>query len=74
MVRFRSHVLLEDSTWSNCYNIPKKDRYSDTSTDWTKLGSKFTVENYGIKIINDEKDSALADTCFSNITIAHCIY
>ena len=73
MAGFRIQLLLEDNTWRICCNIPKNDRYSDTLTDWTKLSSKFTVENYGIKTINDEKDSALADMCFSNITITHCI-
>ena len=31
--RFGIHLLLEDNTWSTRYNIPKNDRYSDTSTD-----------------------------------------
>ena len=42
MGRFRTQLLLEDNTWSTRYNIPKNDRYSDTSTDWTKLGLNFT--------------------------------
>ena len=33
--RFTIQILLEDNTWSTRYNIPKNDRYSDTSTDWT---------------------------------------
>ena len=33
MGRFGIHLLLEDNTWSTRYNIPKNDRYSDTSTD-----------------------------------------
>ena len=44
MGRFRFQLLLEDITWSTRYNIPKKDRYSDTSTQWTKLRLSFTVE------------------------------
>ena len=36
MGRFRIQLLPEDSTWSTRYNIPKNDRYSDTSTDWTR--------------------------------------
>ena len=32
---FRIQLILEDNTWSTRYNIPKNDRYSDTSTDWT---------------------------------------
>ena len=47
---FRIHLLLEDKTWSTRCNIPKDDRYSDLSTDWTKLSLMFTVENYGIKL------------------------
>ena len=34
---FRIQLLLEDNTWSTRYNLPKNDRYSDLSTDWTKL-------------------------------------
>ena len=35
MGRFRIQLLLNDNTWSTKYNIPKNDRYSDNSTDWT---------------------------------------
>ena len=44
MGRFRIQLLLEDHTWSTRYNIPKNDRYSDSSTQWTKLSLNFTVE------------------------------
>ena len=30
--RFRIQQLLEDNTWITRYNIPKNDRYSDSST------------------------------------------
>ena len=73
MGRFRIQLLLEDNTWSTRYNIPKNDRYSDSSTDWSKLSLNFTVENYGIRLIYDEIDTAHADMCFSNITITHSI-
>ena len=73
MGRFRIQLLLEDNTWSTRYNIPKNDRYSDTSFQWTKLSLNFTEENYGIKIISDEIDTAHADMCFSNITITHSV-
>ena len=33
MGRFRIQLLLEDNTWSTRHNIPKKDRYSDSSTN-----------------------------------------
>ena len=72
--RFRIQILLEDKTWSARYNIPKNDRYSDSSTNWTKLSLNFTVENYGVKLIYDEIDTAHADMSFSNITIAHSVY
>ena len=51
MGRFRSLLLLEDNTWSTRHNIPKNDRYSSSSTDWTIVSLNFTVENYGTKLI-----------------------
>ena len=48
MGRFRIQLLLANNTWSTRYNIPKNDRYSDSSTQWTKLSLNFTEENYGI--------------------------
>ena len=74
MGRFRIQLLLEDNTWSTRYNIPKNDRYSDNSTDWTLVNLNFNVENYGIKLIYDQIDTAHADMCFSNITITHSIF
>ena len=47
---------------------------SDSSTDWTKLNLNFTVENYGIKLLYDEIDTAHADMCFSKFTITHSVY
>ena len=55
MGRFRIH-LFKDNTWSTRYNIAKNDRYSDSPTDWNKLGLNFTVEKYGINLIYDEND------------------
>ena len=74
MGRFRIQLLLEDNTWSTRYNIPKNDRYSDSSTQWTLVNSNFTVENYGIKIIYDQIDTPHADMCFSNISRTHFVY
>ena len=74
MGRFRIQFLLEDNTWSTRYNIPKNDRFSDTSTEWTLVSFNFTEEIYGIKLIYDEIDSAHADMCFSNITITLSVY
>ena len=73
MGRFRIHLLLENNTWSTRYNIPKKDRYSDSSTQWTKLSLNFTVENYGIRLVYDQIDTPHADMCFSNISITHSV-
>ena len=73
MGRFRVQLLLEDNTWSTRYNIPKNDHYSDSSTDWTLVSLNFIVENYGIKLIYDQIDTAHADMCFSNITITHSV-
>ena len=74
MGRFRFQLLLEDNTWSTRYNIPKNVRYSDTSTDWTLVSLNFTVEIYGIKLINDQIDTAHADMCFSIITKTHSLH
>ena len=74
MGRFRIQLLLEDNTWSTRYNIPKNDRYSDSSTQWTLVNLNFTVENYGIKLIYDQIDTPHADMCFSNISITHSVY
>ena len=73
MGRFRVQLLLEDNTWSTRYNIAKNDRYSDSSTQLTKLGLNFTEETYGLELIYDEIDTAHADMCFSNITITHSV-
>ena len=74
MGRFRIQLLLEDDTWSTQYTIPKNTQYSDNSTDWTLLNLDFTIENYGIKLVYDQIESAHADMCFSNITITHSVY
>ena len=74
MGRFRIELLLEDNTWSTRYNIPKNDRYSISSTQWTLVNLNFTIENYGIRIIYDQIDTPHADMCFSNITITHSVY
>ena len=74
MCRFRIELLLEDNTWSTRYNIPKNDRYSNSSTQWTLVNLNFTVENYGIRLVYDQIDTPQADMCFSNITITHSFY
>ena len=73
MGRFRIQLMLEDNTWSTRYNMPKKDRYSDSSTDWTFVNLNFTVKNSGIKLIFDQEDTPHADMCFSNIILTHSV-
>ena len=41
MGRFRIQLLLEDNTWSTRYSIPKNDRYSSSSTQWSFSKFKF---------------------------------
>ena len=74
MGRFRIQLLLEDDSWSTQYTIAKSTQYNDTSTEWTFLNLDFTIENYGIKLIYDQIDTAHGDMCFSNITITHSLY
>ena len=74
MGRFRIELLLEDNTWSTRYNIPKNDRYSNSSTQSTLVNLNFTIENYGIRLNYDQIDTPHADMCFSNITITHSVY
>ena len=45
MGRLGIQLLLEDNTWSTRYIIARNDRYSDTSTQWTKLGLNFSARN-----------------------------
>ena len=74
MGRFRIQLLIENNTWSTQFTIAKNTQYSDTSTDCTLLNPDFTIENYGIKLVYDQIDTAHANMCFSNITITHSVY
>ena len=74
MGRFRIQLLLDDNTWSTQYTIDKNTQYSDSESEWKLLNLNFTVENYGIKLILDQIDTAHSDMCFSNITITHSVY
>ena len=74
MGRFRIQLLLEDNTWSTQTNIPKYDRYTDTSTDWTLVNLNFTVESFGTRLVYDQIDTPHAGMCFSDITITHSVY
>ena len=57
MSTFRIQLLLAINTWSTRYDIPKIDRYKDSSTDWTELSLNFTVEKFGFNLFYDEIDS-----------------
>ena len=70
---FRIQLLLSNDTWSTVYTIAKKDKCSNSSTEWTSSNLDFKQENYGIKLIYDQIDSAHADMCFSKITITHSV-
>ena len=74
MGRFRIQLLLDDNTWSTQYTIAKNTQYSDNPTEWTLLNLDFTSENYGIKLILDQIDTAHSDMGFSNITITYSVY
>ena len=74
MGRFGIQLLLEDNIWNTRYNIAKNDRYSNSSTDWTKLSLNFTEKSFGFKLIYDETDSAHSDMFFSCIIITHSVY
>ena len=74
MGRFRIQLLLGDDTCSTVYTIAKNTQFNDNSTDWTLLNLFFTQENYGIKLVYDQKDTAHAAMCFSNITITYSVY
>ena len=74
MGRFGIELFLADNTWSTRCNIPKNDRHSDTSTDWTKLSLFLSVQNYGFKLIYNQIDTPHGDICFSNITIPHPVF
>ena len=73
MGRFRIQLILEDNTWSTRFEIPKNDRYSNSSTEWKLANLNITVENYGRKLIYDQILTPHADMCFCNITITHSV-
>ena len=74
MGRFRIQLLLDDNTWSTQYTIAKNTKYSSSPTEWTLQNLDLTTENYGIKLILDQIDTAHSDMGFSNITITHSVY
>ena len=71
---FRIQILTKDNVWLTKFIIAKNTQFSDASTDWIILDLNINDENYGVKFIYDQIDSAHADMCFSNITITHSPY
>ena len=61
---FRIQLHVDNKTWCTRYNIRKKGRFSNSSTQWTLTIENFTVEVYGIKVILIQIDSLLGDRCF----------
>ena len=74
MGRLGIQLSLDHNIWSTRYSLPKNDRFSDSSTDWTLVSLNFTEANYGITVNYDPIDTTHADMCFSNITITHSVY
>ena len=74
MGRFRIQLLLDDNTWSTQYTIAKNTQYSDSESEWKLLNLDFTIENYGIKLILDQIDTAHSDMSFSNLILTHSVY
>ena len=73
MGKFRIQLLLSDNTWSTKHKLSKNDQYTNQS-EWILVNLNFTEENYGIKLIFDEIDSANSDMCSSNIIITQSLY
>ena len=71
---FRIQLLLNDNTWRTRDNLPKKDSFSDSSTEWTLVSLNFTVKKYGNTLIYDRIDTPHADMCFSSIISRHSVY
>ena len=74
MSRFGIQLIIEHITWSTRYNLPKNDRYSVSTTDWTLVILIFTVWINGFNLIYNEIDTPHADMYFIYFTIAHTIY
>ena len=61
MDRFRFQLLVEDDLWTTQNTIAKKSQHTNSPTEWELLNLDFTVENYGIKLIFDQIDTAHSD-------------
>ena len=47
---FGIQLLVTENKWSIRYNLPKNDRYGNSSTEWTRFSSSFNIEKYGIRL------------------------
>ena len=74
MGRFRIQLLLEDNTWQTRYTIHKNGQFTNTSTEWKLLNLDFSEEDYVIKLILDQIDTAHSDMRFSIFTKTHSVY
>ena len=74
MGRFQIQILTKDNVWLTKFIIAKNTQFSNAATDWIILNLNITDENYGVKFVNDQIDSAHGDMCFSKITITHSPY
>ena len=74
MGRFQIQILSKDNVWLTKFIIAKNTQFGNSATDWIILNLSKTDENYGVKFIYDQIDSAHADMCFSNIIISHSPY
>ena len=54
--------------------LKKNRKNSDTPTEWVLLNLDFTYENYGVKFVFDQIETAHSDMGFSNIIITHSVY
>ena len=69
MGRFRIKLLSSNNTWDTQHTIAKNTQYTVSPTERKLLNLNFTKENYGIKLILDQIDTAHSDMGFSNIMI-----
>ena len=66
MAGLRTQFIIPIGHWYSKFIVAKTTNYSTISTDWNLVNIDFTEKKYGVKILYDELDSALADMCFSN--------
>ena len=70
--RFQIQLLIDNNNWSTIYTIPKNDNYTEQN-EWILLNLDITQENYGIKLLYDNINTAHCDICFSIIIITHSV-